>query len=347
VCDSLTDLPVDRLETEKAILRTEAAGRARGAREKLALWRYGAQGYGLMSYHEWGVGQLRAEDVRYWAQTWFTRDNAVLWLAGDGVPNGLRLRLPAGTRRPVPAHRSLLREIPAYFASGSGQVVLDTIVRRSTAASVFSKVLERQLFRSLRQEGGYSYTATTSYAPRGDGFATITALADALPDKQDAVLGGIIDVLAQLKAGRIDQQDIDAVRAQSMVALSDPDADAERVPGHAINLLTGQRNQPIDELRTELRAITGQDIHAIAVEAIDSVLLQVPRGRSAAWAGFAQAPPHSSYTVIGTRYAFHEDNDVSLVVGADGASLVTPAGPVTVRFTDARRCFAGPTGRAG
>src|SRR5215207_3614344 len=38
VCDSLSDLPVERLETEKAILRTEAAGRADGVNALLPLW---------------------------------------------------------------------------------------------------------------------------------------------------------------------------------------------------------------------------------------------------------------------------------------------------------------------
>ncbi|MGH1555892.1 hypothetical protein ACRAWF_40870 [Streptomyces sp. L7] len=47
----LADLPMERLETEKEILRTEESRREPG---QLPLWRYGAQGYGLVSYPEWG-----------------------------------------------------------------------------------------------------------------------------------------------------------------------------------------------------------------------------------------------------------------------------------------------------
>jgi predicted Zn-dependent peptidase len=78
VCDTLLNLPLDRLEIEKEILRTEEAGRGRSSGEELALWRYGARGYGLVGYPELGVAQLRPEDVRYWADNWFVAGNAAL-----------------------------------------------------------------------------------------------------------------------------------------------------------------------------------------------------------------------------------------------------------------------------
>ena len=51
-CQSLTDLPLDRLDLERAVIRTEAAGR--GAPPDLGLWRHGAQGYGVSYYPEFG-----------------------------------------------------------------------------------------------------------------------------------------------------------------------------------------------------------------------------------------------------------------------------------------------------
>ena len=61
VCASLANLPMERLETEKEILRTEEAGRESS---QIPLWRYGARGYGLASYPEFGVAQLRSDDLR-------------------------------------------------------------------------------------------------------------------------------------------------------------------------------------------------------------------------------------------------------------------------------------------
>ena len=60
VCAALADLPWHRLDMEKQILRTEAAGRSQSPAEPLLLWRYGARGYGLSSYPEWGLAEITA-----------------------------------------------------------------------------------------------------------------------------------------------------------------------------------------------------------------------------------------------------------------------------------------------
>ncbi|GAB3942839.1 hypothetical protein GCM10027614_30590 [Micromonospora vulcania] len=132
VCGHLSDLPLARLDVEKEILRTEWSSRGAAATDDIPLWRYGARDYGLTSYPEWGLGALTADDLRQWAARWFTRENAVLWIAGGQVPAGLRLALPAGTRQPVPVASSALPRTPAYFVGGSRAVVLDSVVRRRT-----------------------------------------------------------------------------------------------------------------------------------------------------------------------------------------------------------------------
>jgi predicted Zn-dependent peptidase len=318
VCASLTDLPMERLETEKEILRTEESRRDN---PQLPLWRYGAQGYGLVSYPEWGVRNLRPDDVRLWAQTWFTQGNAVLWIAGERLPAGLTLKLHPGTRRPLPAITSALPTTPAYFADGKGGVLLDAVVTDTTAARLYSGVLERELSRALRQEDGSSYTTATDYAARRDGFALVTAFADALPAKQDAVLGGFLDVLAGLQVGRIAQTDVEAVRTRADGALTAPDAAVQRLPGTAEDLLAGRRLRGLDELRSELWAVTPGHVHAVAVEAARSALLQVPAGHSADWAGYTTAPTTSSYAVTGRRFASVGGDGSALVVGDEGVSV--------------------------
>ncbi|GII23814.1 insulinase family protein [Planosporangium mesophilum] len=344
VCEGLTDLPLERLETEKQILRTEENSRTPGVTEQLPLWRYGARGFGLLSYPEWGLSELTPDDVKGWVDTWFTRENAVLWIAGEDVPGGLRLRLPGGVRRPLPAPSSALPVAPAYFHGPDNVVVFDAVVGRRTAASLFTGVLERELFRALRQEGGFSYTVGTSYDPRGDGFATITAVADALPEKQGATLGGFIDVLAKLRVGRLEQADLNAARTKAEEPLSHPEAAAAGLPSYAVNLLTGYPNKTHDELRAELHAVDLQDLHEVAVEAMGSALLMVPERHSADWAGFTAAPTSSEQAVHGQGYRSLEDDRVSLVVGAEGVSIVTPHAPATVRFDRCAANLAWPDG---
>ncbi|MFG2474286.1 insulinase family protein [Streptomyces fagopyri] len=334
VCASLTDLPMERLETEKEILRTEEARREPG---QLPLWRYGAQGYGLVSYPEWGVRELRQDDLRQWAETWFTRDNAVLWIAGERLPAGLSLKLPAGQRRAMPVVTSALPTAPAYFSDGKGGVLLDSVVGDSTAARLYAGVLERELSRALRQEGGYSYTAATDYTSRRDGFALVTAFADALPAKQDAVLGGFVDVLAGLQAGRIAQGDLDAVRARADASLTASDAAVRRLPGAAEDLLAHRPPRGFDDLRSELWAITPQHLYGVALEAAGTALLQAPAGHSADWAGYAQAPTGSPYAVTGTTFGSRRAGGPSLIVGSEGVSVTAGGQTATVLY---RACAA-------
>ncbi|MFR0353289.1 insulinase family protein [Streptomyces sediminimaris] len=322
VCASLTDLPMDRLETEKEILRTEESRRED---PQLPLWRYGAQGYGLVSYPEWGVPGLRPDDVRHWAHTRFTRGNAVLWVAGERLPAGLSLKLPAGERRPMPAVTSALPAAPAYFSAGRGGVLLDCVVTDTAASRLYAGVLERELSRALRQEGGYSYTAATDHTSRRDGFALVTAFADALPAKQDAVLGGFVDVLAALQAGRIAQSDLETVRTRADGRLTGPDAALRRLPGAAEDLLAGRPPRTPDELRSELWAVTAGQLHAVAGEAARTALLQVPAGHSADWAGYRAAPTSSPYAVTGRRFASVGGAAPDLVIGDEGVSLTAAA----------------------
>ncbi|HEY3480388.1 MAG TPA: insulinase family protein, partial [Streptomyces sp.] len=257
---------------------------------------------------------------------------------------GLRLPLPPGTRRPVPRRPAILAPGPAYFSHGSGGVAFSTVVRHGAEAQVFAKVLERELFRALRQEGGYSYEVTTSYQVRGDGFAEIRGLADALPDKQAAVLGGVVDVLAQFRAGRIDPRDVETVRTQAESALYGVDADAARLPEHAVALLAGLPLPGAEDRIAELRAIDVANVHAVAVEACGSMLLRAPHGRSADWAGYSAVPRFSAAAIAGTRFPAHGQADTELVVGADGCSLQTPEGVSTVRFADCAAMLAWPDG---
>ncbi|CAM5257660.1 hypothetical protein GCM10010329_05740 [Streptomyces spiroverticillatus] len=343
VCAALRDLPLERLETEREILRTEAAHRGHGANHQMPLWRYGARGHGLLSYPEHGLWHLGPDHVRHWAQTRFTRENAVLWITSDTLPPGLDLTLPSGPPHPMPQVHSALPQTPAYFGGDSGVVVMDAVVRRSTAAGIFADVLGRVLYRDLRQEGGYSYTATADYSPRDADFATITALADALPQKQDAVLGGFVDVLARLRAGRIEQADLDAVRTAKLRQFETPDLTAAMLPAHALSLLTGHRRASVAELTAELHATTLADLHAVAQEVSAQALLQVPT-RGADWAGFTEAPQQSAEIVTGRRFTSHESDEVALIIHPQAVTLTAPGNAVTVKYAECAAMLVRPDG---
>ncbi|MER5931680.1 insulinase family protein [Streptomyces sp. NPDC002054] len=343
VCTALRDLPMERLETEKEILRTEAASRNHGPAHSMALWRYGARSYGLTGYEETGLPALTAPAVRAWAEEWFTGENAVLWMTGDSVPEGLDLKLPSGTRRPAPAPTSALPQTPAHFVGEDGAVVLTSVLPRSTEANLFTGVLGKELFRELRQKGGYSYAAAADYSPRDADWAVVTAYADALPQKQDAAVGAFIDVLAKLRAGRIEPADLESVRASALAGFDRPDRDACALPGHALDLLLGHPTATEEQLRAEIEAVTAGDLREVARDLWANTLMQVPR-RGVDWAGLAEAPTRSADVVSGPRYSSVEDPAHKVVIGTDGVSLIGPSRQATVRYAECALLLSFPDG---
>lgn len=343
VCGNLCDPPTDRLDMEREILAVEESGRPRGGLGRMPLWRHGARDHGLVSYPEYGLPGITGDDLREWATSRFTRGNAVLFLTGDEVPRGLRLPLPEGERRPVPPPSSALPHTPAYFSDGAGLVALDAVVRRRAAAVVYASVLERELYRTLRQEEGLSYQVAAGYQPLGDGTASLRVLANSSPDRQDALLGGFVDTLATLRVGRIASTDRDVAVARRVDALAHPEADADRLPQCARDLLTGAPLRDLDELRAEFVAVTVDDLRDVAREAAASALLLVPAGLRADWAGFTAAPTFSDDSVEGTIHQGRSD-DSQLIVGADGVTGVDGENLVTVRYADCAALLLWPDG---
>ncbi|MGW7439071.1 M16 family metallopeptidase [Streptomyces sp. NPDC054849] len=343
VCAALRDLPMDRLETEKEILRTEAAGRGHGPGHGMALWRYGSRTHGLTDYTEAGLHKITVHDVRDWAADRFTAENAVLWITSDTLPEGLDLTLPTGRWHPTPEPSSALPATPAYFQGEPGGLVLTSVVARSTAAHLLTEILGRELFRALRQKGGYSYTAAAEYSPRDTGSATVIAYADALPEKQDAMVGAFVDVLAKVRAGRIDEADLKSVRASALARFDIPEPAAANLPAQAMDLLLRHRHLTVAEARAEIEAVTVVDLQAAARELWANALVQVP-GRALDWAGLTPAPAQSPDLVTGRRYSSLEDPRFAVLVADDGISLTGPGCRTTVRYATCSLMQAYPDG---
>ncbi|BBH68610.1 hypothetical protein ACTI_52950 [Actinoplanes sp. OR16] len=344
VCASLRDLPMHRLAVEKEILRTEQRGRGASVDDPLAVERYGARGFGLRGYPEMGLPAIGPDDLRRWIDWYFTRGNAALWIAGGGVPSGLRLTLPHGDRRPAPVPAPMEPATPAYFPGPPGVLAWSARVRRHAASSVFAGVLQRAMFRALRQDSGISYTVRAEYATRGDGTGIVLATADALPEKSGAVLGGFVDVLASLRFAGPGPAEVAAVVAQECERLTEASRQGALLTAQVLDLLTGQPVLDLPETVTALRAVTPEQVRAIAAEAYADGLLMTP-GRTAAWAGFTRTPSQSASAVTGAVYPAAGDPDLRLFVGQEGVSLVQGEDCfLTVRFDGCAALIAYPDG---
>lgn len=344
VAASLGDLPIDRLDIEKGVLRTEEDGRATSVGALMALWRYGAVGLGAASYNELGRAGLRPYDLTRWVSRYFTRENAVLWFSGMTPPSQLRLALASGVREPIVESVSILPTMPAFRPEFPQHLGLHAEVGRTTRATVFSAVWQRELFRRLRQENGYCYTPTVEYSVIDANRAQIFAAADLAPDLREAALGEFVDTFASLRWGESNPSLLKEVQTSFRSAMSEPGAEASRLPQAATDLLIGRPPTPTEALKEELDAVTPADLYSVAAEVASSALLFTPQGLGAAWAGFARVPETSEQAVTGRPFVPINDPSYTLVIGVDGVSLVTEAGPMTVLYGDCQAMLVRPDG---
>ncbi|MEI7056129.1 insulinase family protein [Nocardioides sp. CCNWLW239] len=342
VCAGLRNLPTGRIDTEKSILRTEASRGGRGGiHSAMRTWRYGARGPGLIGQDEEGLFRIGAAEVEEWARTWFTSGNAVAFLTLDEVPETLSLELPPGGRRPVALPPETLPSKPAWFCGGFDGIVLDAMVRRSMAAHVFSGVATRVLMRELRRDQGLSYDAGCSYDRIDAAHARLTIYADALEEKSGVVVSVVAEILAGMRAGQIDQADVDAIRKQLRAETDIPDLGAAMLASTAIGLLLdADVFDPRDS--SELERVTVEDVAAVARELWSDALISIPGGHG--FGGASRAPHLSESAVEGTVFASLVRDGHELIIGADGVSRSMPGSVVTVRFDALAAMVAVPDG---
>ncbi|MCL2735082.1 MAG: hypothetical protein FWD75_00430 [Propionibacteriaceae bacterium] len=340
VCQALCDLPLDRLDLEKQVLRTEADGRSPSMGEWMRTWRHGVSG----QLSEWGLPGMTPAMVADWTRRHFTRENAVVWFAGPEAPPSWSLPLPSGVPLPMPVRREMVDAYPAYFSQGSRTIGWQAIVGRSMAASVYSDVLRRHMFRELRQQHGYSYTVDTDYSPVDAQHASLMCLADSGATTTDAALGGFIDLMTQSRWGGLHADDVASAIGAARRSLDDPDWEALTLPSGCFDLLTGAPTSTREELLAEIELIDDAALHAVAEEAARSALLCVPVGLRADWAGYALAPTSIHGPVEGTEVAPVEPSTQRLVLSAQGITVRTPPASRTVRFDDCAGMLAWPDG---
>lgn len=157
------------------------------------------------------------------------------------------------------------------------------------------------------------------------------------------MIGAFVDVLAKLRAGRIEQADLAAVRTSVLSQFDHPEPAMAKLPSEAMNLLLRHPSLSYAESRAEIEAVTVADLQRIAREVWASALMQVP-GRGVDWAGLTEAPTGSEDFVTGRRYSAVEDRDTTLLVAHDGLSVVRPNCRLTVRYAECSLMQVYPDG---
>jgi hypothetical protein len=349
VCTNLHSLPLDRLDVERSILRSEASQHMpTGPLASMLRWRYGARTFGLTCYEEFGLHHLGPAAVTAWAGQNFTRGNAALWLSGS-PPSGLSLSLPAGERRATPVPSSALTGLPSWYAEGTGAASMLTIVQRSTAAQLLGYLLDLRLRATLRYELGVSYSPYVGYDPRTGEDASLVMVAEAVEGHEASVAEGMAAALSAVAAGQLDEKDLGPWRSRATDMQRDLNGRRGFLHARCWNHLQGGEEWTWPQLVQEMHDVTAADVASAAAEAASNAIYRVPEGQAPPLEGLVPAPVWSSEAFSGREFPVvrmsTEDPLHVLVVGASGVSVRLADGNVTsVPFADCEALLRWPDG---
>lgn len=337
---SLGDLPVDRLLTERTILRQEANERGAGLPQYLLWSRYGATGLGARYESEWGLGWLGPDPVRDWANRGFTRQNAVLVLKGP-PPSGLRLDLADGVRWPTlaPPTAPGLR-LPAHVPWDSAALAITLVIPRSPETNIAVNVLHRRLRTRLRYELGAVYDVALDIE-RLDGNSAHVMFAtecDAGDVRRVVAVGlGVVDELAA--AGPTEAEvasEVEALRRD----LDDPEGNLPFLDDRAVLTLLGGVTRLPEEVFALRTSMTPEAVRAAFEAALGSMMIfgdsLNPQSER-----FTTVPMWSPTAVEGReiapagRHLPGRGPKQRLIEGRDGLTVRdSPTQQSTVRFND-------------
>lgn len=336
VAANLADLPTERLEHERQVLRAEAAQRSGSPADALSLWRWGPVGFGLTAYEEMALRWAQPWQVREWSSR-FARDNAVLWLS-KAPPAGLRLPLrPAAAPVTPPPLLSASAPVPGVFPLEQRGVSFSVVAPRTPAAPTALFLLQHRLEQRLRHELGLVYGVTVGSDVLSGEVRHWMFRVDCLPESNEAVQR---EVCALLRGAAELPTAAEWERVNGQRELSRQVPVEARLPAlleaAAERAVLGMSPLDWDEWEEQTQSCPPEQAAEFLQEALGTLLLGVPDPTQVPAELGAPVPVFSTGRVDGEVLqptAQQRDSRVRCgIVGREGATLVLDGGKsITVR----------------
>ena len=221
VARQLQDLPTHLLDAERRILAAEASSRSPGVMDIAFGLRFGARGYGMLEFDEFGISGMDIDSIRAWARARFATEDAVLLLTTD--PARLRLpRLAAGHAHAVPRPDPLDIVTPTLYGGGPGGLALSVLGARTPTLSMGWEIAQRRAVRRLRHQDAIAYAVDDIYLPLGPEAAHAMLIVTCEDQRTGAAFGALQATLDGLATDGATAEELDSVIGRRRTDLADP-----------------------------------------------------------------------------------------------------------------------------
>ena len=324
ITEAISQLPFEHLEDERQVLRTEEESHPAGSLNGRLSSRFGATGYGLHDYFQYGLRWLQADALRVWVSRWFNASNCALWVHGD-VPDGLELNLPPGERRSVPAIEPMRLVMPTITDSGRSGLTISLLGDRSIAMVAAARIIAKRAHMRVRVAEALSYAVGAEYYGLDNEAAELIAFADPRPENLREATVSLLEVIREFGASGPTPEELLEILESRRREGERPERTAFELDRAATDHITGFKRPNWDESTELLAALAPSEVAAAVAKASEKMIVIVPEQPPIKLDGLTEMVP--SQTQIGTvriNPMPGKKNPDTLYFGPEGTSLVTP-----------------------
>lgn len=348
VTAALSNLPVERISAERRVLQSEQQSQPPGSWASHMSLRYGARGYGLADYPQFGLRWLAADQVNLWSRDRFNKANAAAWISGR-PPEAMRFSLPEGKKVPFFPVDSIALPTPCVAEHTTPGVGVSMVGPRGAALLVGARIVDRRLKERLRWQQGVAYAPGCVYRGLNDELAHLLLHSDSSEEDAEAVIEAMLDVIRELHLEGPTNAELDDDRS-ALRSERTPPLEAQ-LDLRCFSQLTGRPWKSLEEIHREQLEVTGAMVAQAIREAWSTAIVLTPPDQKARAAALNQYPMWSTHRIHGRSHSRRlmipggTPSGMLLVSSDQGVMLVSPNGRyVTEEFAATAAVLCGTNG---